>query len=202
MWKALRNLYVKKPLNKEILDRWVILIPIDIFESYLRVMDFVMYVISLVFFLGCSSQNHSIETNQIQQQSVKDNKNATTKSNPVQNISVPELFQLYSSNQDDAPIIIDVRTIAEYEKVHIPTAIHIPLQELGNRVQDIEKSLQGKDKEIYLVCAVGGRSAQGAEILSKMGFSKPINVMGGTNGWVALGFPTEKGSKTSQSATP
>ena len=95
-----------------------------------------------------------------------------------------------------------MRTISEYEKGHIPTAIHIPLQELGNRVQDIETSLKGKDKEIYLVCNVGRRSAQGAEILSQVGFTKPINVMGGTNGWIALGFPTEKGSNSSQNLTP
>ena len=178
------------------------MIPIAVLESHLTVMDFVMYVISIFIHLGCSSQNHSIETNKIQEKPIQNNNNPTAKNNPIQNISVPELFQLYSSNQTEAPIIIDVRTISEYEKAHIPTAIHIPLQELGNRVEDIEASLKGKDKEIYLVCAVGGRSAQGAEILSQMGFTKPINVMGGTNGWIALGFPTEKGNNSSQNVTP
>ena len=57
--------------------------------------------------------------------------------------------------------------------------------------------MKGKDSEFYLVCAVGGRSAQTAEQLSAMGFAKPINVMGGTNGWVAMGFPTEKGNQNS-----
>ena len=83
----------------------------------------------------------------------------------------------------------------EYQKVHIPTAIHIPLQDIANRSQEIKGILKGKDSEFYLVCAVGGRSAQAAEQLAAMGFAKPINVMGGTNGWVAMGFPTEKGNQ-------
>ena len=60
---------------------------------------------------------------------------------------------------------------------------------------EITDILKGKDSEFHLVCTVGGRSTQAAEQLSEMGFEKPINVMGGTNGWVAMGFPTEKGNK-------
>lgn len=166
-----------------------------------------MYLFLFFMYFGCSSQTSTIES--VQEQSLPANTRSNDtipvtqdQMNPIKNISVPELYQLYSSNQDEAPIIIDVRTTAEYENVHIPTAIHIPLQDLSNRSQDIETYLKGRDKEIYLVCAVGGRSAQGADILSQKGFKKVINVMGGTNGWVALGFPTEKGSqKTTDTET-
>ena len=171
-----------------------------------------MYFFFLFIHLGCSSQNTSAESSLLKEERTKniaiktpDGQSKTSSKNPIKTveaISVTELFQIYSSNQKEGPIIIDVRTSQEYDKMHIPTAIHIPLQEISHRAGEIEKYLKGKNKEIYLVCAVGGRSFQGAEVLAKMGFEKPINVMGGTNGWVALGFPTEQGSTKSSEKTP
>ena len=151
----------------------------------------------LSLFYGCSTSQKAIhesnnEIENIQEKSKMDTegKKSTSK---ITHIAVPELFQIYSAGK--TPIIIDVRSDQEYKKIHIPTAIHIPLQDIANSSQEIEGILKGKSNAFYLVCAVGGRSAQAAEQLSAMGFKKPINVMGGTNGWVAMGFPTEKGNK-------
>ena len=171
-----------------------------VFVHYLCSPECMMSLFLFFIHVGCSPQISVMESSQ--EQSMYKNTNQTltnsikkTNGDSMKKLSVPELYQLYSSKNNEAPIIIDVRTDAEYEKAHIPTAIHIPLQELRNRSQDIERYLKGKDKDIYLVCAVGGRSAQAVDILSHLGFKNPINVMGGTNDWIALGFPTEKGMK-------
>lgn len=160
-------------------------------------MELIMHMLLFSFFMGCSTSQKNIEeskkeiknTPEISKESAE-GKKSTSK---IKHIAVPELFQVYNAGK--TPVIIDVRSDQEYKKVHIPTAIHIPLQDIANRSQEIEGLLKGKDSEFYLVCAVGGRSAQAAEQLVAMGFAKPINVMGGTNGWVAMGFPTEKGNQ-------
>ena len=155
-------------------------------------MEFIMYMLFLSFFLSCSTSQETIDEAKTEKSKAMDieGKKTTAK---IKHVAVPELFQIYSAGK--TPVIIDVRSEQEYKKVHIPTAIHIPLQDIVNRSQEIEGILKGKYSEFYLVSAVGGRSNQAAEQLSKMGFAKPINVMGGTNGWVAMGFPVEKRNK-------
>ena len=157
-----------------------------------------MHMLFLSLFWSCSTSQKTIdEVNQeiknTQGKSKEMDVEGKKSTSQIKHIAVPELFQIYSAGK--TPVIIDVRSDQEYQKVHIPTAIHIPLQDIANRSQEIKDILKGKDSEFYLVCAVGGRSAQAADQLSEMGFTKPINVMGGTNGWVAMGFPTEKGNK-------
>jgi rhodanese-related sulfurtransferase len=45
------------------------------------------------------------------------------------------------------------------------------------------------DKNIYLICRTGGRSALAAASLQDMGFSKPLSVAGGMMQWQQDGFP-------------
>ena len=86
------------------------------------------------------------------------------------------------------PIIIDVRTPEEFASGHIPTATNIPLQKFASHIERLEKY---KQQEIYLVCAAGVRSQRAAELLQQQGFTKAINVEGGTRGWKAKGFRTD-----------
>lgn len=84
--------------------------------------------------------------------------------------------------------VIDVRTDDEYNSGHVPGARHIPLNDLPGQLS----SLQGmRDQEIYLICAVGGRSARAATLLAQEGFTHPINVEGGTNAWRTAGYPLD-----------
>jgi rhodanese-related sulfurtransferase len=48
------------------------------------------------------------------------------------------------------------------------------------------------DQPIYVICAVGNRSARAAEALRRAGYDA-INVAGGTNKWVEEGRPFESG---------
>ncbi|MBO0341441.1 MFS transporter [Flagellimonas profundi] len=75
--------------------------------------------------------------------------------------------------------IIDVRSKEEYDYAHIPNAVNISLQELKDKIFQLDKSLQ------YITTCEkgGGRSADGAKLLKEFGLNA-IWLCGGTNGWL------------------
>ena len=85
-----------------------------------------------------------------------------------------------------APVVIDVREPFEYADGHIAGVTHIPLGELVQRLDEVPR--QGS---VYLVCAVGGRSAQAAAFLADQGVDA-VNVSGGMTSWRQAGLPIER----------
>lgn len=75
-------------------------------------------------------------------------------------------------------VIIDVREAAEYAFHHIPGAISIPLGELEERINELNKQ-----DEILVVCRTGNRSDLAAQKLAENGFANVINVVPGMSGW-------------------
>lgn len=73
------------------------------------------------------------------------------------------------------PILIDVRTHAEWDDGHIETAIHIPLDKISNT---IEGFIEDKDQVIYLYCRSGNRSGQAEMALKSIGYVNAKNVGG------------------------
>lgn len=74
--------------------------------------------------------------------------------------------------------VIDVRDPGEYKSGHIQGARNIPLAQISTALNGIPK-----DRETYLICATGFRSAQGCRILQKHGFKQLYNVAGGMKQW-------------------
>ena len=76
-------------------------------------------------------------------------------------------------------IILDVRTVAEYESGHIPGAICVPNETIGT-----EKipELPDKDQLILVYCRSGNRSKQASEKLVKLGYTNIVE-FGGINSW-------------------
>jgi rhodanese-related sulfurtransferase len=85
-------------------------------------------------------------------------------------------------------VLVDVRSQREYAAGHVPKATSIPLDELPRRAGELESH---RTEDVYLICAVGSRSMQAAELLSEAGFKRPINISGGTSGWKEKDFPLE-----------
>jgi rhodanese-related sulfurtransferase len=84
--------------------------------------------------------------------------------------------------------IIDVRNPEEYAERHIPVAINIPLDELESRSNELPRQ-----SVIVTVCGKGGgRSAQAAEVLQRMGFSNANFLCSGTFGWYEQQVITNK----------
>ncbi|WP_291314026.1 rhodanese-like domain-containing protein [Corynebacterium sp. UBA2622] len=83
--------------------------------------------------------------------------------------------------------LIDVRERGEYAVVHAANAVNIPLSELTAQYGSIDP-----DRDIYVICQAGGRSAQACEYFEHaLGWDSAINVEGGTGAWVEAGLPTE-----------
>ena len=75
-------------------------------------------------------------------------------------------------------ILLDVREPFEFEMAQIEGANLIPLGELPTRWQELDR-----EKEIFVFCHSGVRSARAAEFLRAAGFSKVANVAGGIDAW-------------------
>lgn len=73
----------------------------------------------------------------------------------------------------DKQVLLDVRTKAEYDQGHIEGALHIPVDELRTRSQELDPT-----KEIYAYCAVGMRGYIASRILKQKGY-RVKNVTGG-----------------------
>lgn len=75
-------------------------------------------------------------------------------------------------------VILDVREAAEYAFGHIPGAKSIPMGELANRLNELNK-----DEEVYVICRTGTRSDLAARQLVEAGFTKVYNVLPGMTEW-------------------
>ena len=81
--------------------------------------------------------------------------------------------------------VVDVRTKAEYDDVHIERAAHLPVADLRTRYSEF-----APDSPIALICSDGHRASLGASILKQHGFASVTNVAGGMTGYLAAGLPT------------
>lgn len=86
--------------------------------------------------------------------------------------------------------LIDVRTPAEFQEVHVSYARNIPLDRLS-------AAAVGGDpgRPLYVICKSGGRGRQACEKLTAAGLTQVINVDGGTSAWDQAGLPVMRGRK-------
>lgn len=73
---------------------------------------------------------------------------------------------------DDAPIVVDVRTPGEFRSGAYPNAVNIPLDELQNRHKELGENTS---REITVYCASGARSAYAKQMLGQLGYKKVTN---------------------------
>jgi rhodanese-related sulfurtransferase len=90
-------------------------------------------------------------------------------------------------------LVLDVRTPAEFEEVHIEGAALHPLSELN--AQHVKELMQGKSSCV-VVCRSGGRARQATEKLLRAGVSDVVLLEGGMNAWEGAGLPVARGKKT------
>jgi rhodanese-related sulfurtransferase len=87
---------------------------------------------------------------------------------------------------DDGAAVIDVREPEEYADGHVPGAALVPLMSVPQRLAELPDA-----SPLYVVCAVGGRSAQAVAFLTARGYDA-VNVDGGTRDWLSAGYPVER----------
>ena len=102
----------------------------------------------------------------------------STKSS-VSEITVQEVKARIDSLE--SVLLLDVRTAGEYDGAlgHIDSAMLIPLDELEDRMTELETY---KDLEIIVICRSGDRSGIATKILRENGY-QAINMVGGMLAW-------------------
>jgi rhodanese-related sulfurtransferase len=88
------------------------------------------------------------------------------------------------------PVLLDVRTEAEYRSEHVAGAVWAPLADLGDYVASHPVA---DELTIVTVCAHGRRSAVGAATIAALGHARVASLAGGTVRWRELGLPLEAG---------
>jgi rhodanese-related sulfurtransferase len=108
----------------------------------------------------------------------------------IQTIAPHELKRLLRNGNNVH--LIDVRTPAEFQEMHVESARNVPLHQLDpNAFQESHSN-----NPLYVICQKGGRGKQACEKLASAGVANVFNVEGGTDACVAEGLPVVRGHKT------
>ena len=97
--------------------------------------------------------------------------------NQIQYVSMDEITTIMQENTNY--IILDARTIDEYNEGHIPNAICIPNETID---ETVTTKLPNKDQLILIYCRSGNRSKQAALKLQQLGYTNLVE-FGGIIDW-------------------
>jgi adenylyltransferase/sulfurtransferase len=81
-------------------------------------------------------------------------------------------------DRGDKFVLLDVREPHEYQIARIPGSILIPLGDLPNRLNELDK-----EADIVAQCKSGGRSQKAVDLLKQNGFQHVRNMTGGITAW-------------------
>ena len=79
----------------------------------------------------------------------------------------------------DPVVLLDVRTLEEFDGGHISGALCLPVESIGT---EVPAELPDKDAEILIYCRSGRRSAEAARKLTKLGYTN-VGDFGGILNW-------------------
>ena len=83
----------------------------------------------------------------------------------------------------DGWMLLDVRTDHEWAQGYVAGAVHIPMDQLMARMDEVAD-------QVVCMCAVGARSARVVEYLNGHGH-EAVNVDGGIYAWADQGLPIQ-----------
>ena len=84
-------------------------------------------------------------------------------------------------------IIIDVRTEKERKKYHIAGDIHIPINQIKNKINVLDKN-----KKILLYCNKGMLANNSARLLTRHQFTQVYSLKNGIQAWIKNNLPIIK----------
>jgi rhodanese-related sulfurtransferase len=82
---------------------------------------------------------------------------------------------------DDNAVVLDVRTEEEVEEGYIPNAKNIDIYKGQEFLDEVDKL--DKNKNYYVYCRSGKRSAQACAVMGQKGFDNTYNLIGGFSEW-------------------
>ena len=93
--------------------------------------------------------------------------------------------------QQDEVRLVDVRTPAEFESVHIPGSYNVPLDVLDEHAQE----LRHLEHPVVLICRSGNRATQAERKLAEIGLPRLHVLAGGIGAWEAVGGEVRRGQQ-------
>ncbi|WP_266981440.1 rhodanese-like domain-containing protein [Streptomyces melanogenes] len=84
-------------------------------------------------------------------------------------------------------LVLDVREDDEWAAGHVEGALHVPMSDFVARFGDVTQAVED-GRRAYVMCRVGGRSAQVTQYLVQQGIDA-VNIDGGMQAWDASGRP-------------
>jgi rhodanese-related sulfurtransferase/glyoxylase-like metal-dependent hydrolase (beta-lactamase superfamily II) len=90
------------------------------------------------------------------------------------------------ANADPSLLVVDVREPFEWDEVHAPQAVHVPLGDLPAHLGELDAS-----RRIACLCRSGNRSGTATAWLLEQGFDA-VNVTGGMIAWLEHGLPVAR----------
>jgi rhodanese-related sulfurtransferase len=94
----------------------------------------------------------------------------------VQEISIYQLKELLE--EDNNIVLVDVRESEELENGVVAGAIHIPMGQIPERMDELDPDLK-----TVVLCRTGNRSRKVTQYLMSHGFMDVSNMTEGMNGW-------------------
>lgn len=85
-------------------------------------------------------------------------------------------------------LLLDVREDNEWAAGHAEGALHIPMSEFVARFGEVTEAVADGGRQAFVICRVGGRSAQVTQYLVQQGIDA-VNVDGGMLAWEGAGRP-------------
>ncbi|MFT3660541.1 MAG: rhodanese-like domain-containing protein [Gordonia sp. (in: high G+C Gram-positive bacteria)] len=103
----------------------------------------------------------------------------------IEQVDVAELPDDFTDVTDR--VLLDVREGYEWEQAHVRGAVHIPLDDVPERFDEIDL-----DRELLVICRTSGRSFRLLQYLAMRGIDGTC-VSGGMVAWEAAGKPVDTG---------
>ena len=97
-------------------------------------------------------------------------------------VSVEEAQMLIE--EKSSLVILDVRTVAEFDDGHIEGAINIPVDEVADRLSELDAN-----DELLVYCRTGNRSGTAVVILEDAGYTRIYHMHEGISAWIQRGYP-------------
>lgn len=73
-------------------------------------------------------------------------------------------------------VVLDVRTPDEYSSGHVPNAVNVPVQDVGQRLTEIDRLVGAdKTKPVVVYCTAGSRAAKAKQQLEAAGYTQVVN---------------------------
>tara|TARA_B100001013_G_scaffold236850_1_gene145794 strand:- start:75 stop:428 length:354 start_codon:yes stop_codon:yes gene_type:complete len=109
---------------------------------------------------------------------------------PYYRIDSKEAKDIVESEGDEV-VVVDVRRLDEWVGGHVKNAIHIPIDDLLDRVDELPQG-----KKLLFICAAGVRSGLACEMAAAVGYPAEMlfNIEDGTPVWIESNYPTDYGN--------